>query len=142
MMERSKRITTRPTLAEVEERFRQWRRTRETPTSRIPEQLWLAAGAVAQQCTVSEVARALRVEHNKLKRYCPKGSKAQGRGGNGRGFVEVEMAGAPSAVSRAAAGEWVVEVEDEAGRKLKVSMRGITGRDAVEVVGALWGPGR
>jgi hypothetical protein len=140
-MERSKRMTTRPTLAEVEERFRQWRRTRETRTSRIPEQLWLAAGAVAQQCTISEVARALRVEHNKLKRYCPKGSKAEGRGGNARGFVEVEMAGAPSAVSRAAA-EWVLEVEEETGRKLKVSVRGITARDAVEVVEALWGQGR
>ena len=133
-MDRREGRAGRPTLGEVEERFRQWRRTRETPRSRIPQQLWQAAGAVAEQRSVSEVARALGVEHNKLKGYCGNGSQAQGRGGNGRGFVEVQMAAAP----RGGTVECVVEVKDKTGRKLKMSVRGITGRDAVEVAGALW----
>jgi hypothetical protein len=38
--------------------------------------------------------------------------------------------------------EWVVEVEEAGGRKLKMSMRGVGAADAVQVAGALWREGR
>ncbi len=133
-MEERKRSATGPTLAEVQERFHLWREKRERQTAPIPQQLWQAACAVARQSSVGKVSRALRLDHRKLKRHAQRYDKtrAHSRGGFGGGFVEVEMPGAPAAV------EWVVEVEDAGGRKLKMSMRGVGAADAAQVVGALW----
>jgi hypothetical protein len=139
-MDKRKRSATGPTLTEVQERFRLWRENRERQTAPIPQQLWQAACAVARQYSVGKVSRALRLDHRKLKEHAqrydrPKTPRAHGAGGVGSGFVEVEMSAAPAAV------EWVMEVEDAGGRKLKISMRGVGAADAAQVAGALWREG-
>ena len=136
-MEKRKRSATSPTLAEVQERFRLWREKRERQTAPIPQQLWQAACAVARQSSVGKVSRALRLDHGKLKRHAQRYDKTRvgSLGGIGGGFVEVEMPGAPAAV------EWVVEVEEAGGRKLKMSMRGVSAAEAAQVAGALWREG-
>ena len=136
-MEKRKRSAAGPTLAEVQERFRLWREKRERQTAPIPQQLWQAACAVARQSSVGKVSRALRLDHGKLKRHAQRYDKTRARslGGIGGGFVEVEMSAGPVAM------EWVVEVEDAGGRKLKMSMRGVSADDAAQVAGALWREG-
>ena len=139
-MEKRKRSAAGPTLAEVQERFRLWRENRERQTAPIPQQLWQAACAVARQSSVGKVSRALRLDHRKLKRHAQRYDRTRAQrtdslGGVGGGFVEVEMSGAPAAV------EWVVEVEEAGGRKLKMSMRGVSAADAAQVAGALWREG-
>ena len=137
-MDKRKRSATGPTLAEVQERFRLWRENRERQTEPIPQQLWQAACAVARRSSVGKVSRALRLDHRKLKRHAQyhdrrRAQRTHNRAGDG--FVEVEMAAGPAAV------EWVVEVEEAGGRKLKMSMRGVGAADAAQVAGALWREG-
>ena len=139
-MDTRKRSATDPTLTEVQERFRLWREKRERKTAPIPQQLWQAACAVARESSVGKVSRALRLDHRKLKRHAQRydrtrAQRTDSRGGFGGGFVEVEMSAGTTAV------EWVVEVEEAGGRKLKVSMRGVSADEAAQVAGALWREG-
>jgi hypothetical protein len=53
-------------LAQLEKRFRRWRRTRDRG-ERIPESLWTAAATLARSEGVSPVARALVLDYYRLK---------------------------------------------------------------------------
>lgn len=64
-MPRSKTPTV--SLEEAKARFEAWRQNRKGKTP-IPEELWLAAAAVARKEGVSRTATELRVEWNELKR--------------------------------------------------------------------------
>ena len=59
--------TTKLTLREVRNQFEAWRKGKKR-RSRIPNSLWAAAVAVCTQCSVNQVARALRLNHTALKR--------------------------------------------------------------------------
>src|SRR2546429_5673885 len=66
-------MSERPTVtvpAEIEEaqvQFENWRRERKRG-QRIPENLWLSAAELAKQHGVWPTARALHLDHNRLKR--------------------------------------------------------------------------
>jgi hypothetical protein len=53
-------------LGEVRRRIESWRRTRRCRTA-MPEELWLAAAAVARVAGVNATSRALRVDYYRLK---------------------------------------------------------------------------
>jgi hypothetical protein len=62
-----RRKTANITLEEARERFEAWRQNRKGKT-RIPDELWSAAVAIARKEGVSRTATELRVEWNHLKR--------------------------------------------------------------------------
>jgi hypothetical protein len=56
-------------LAQAQQQFEQWR-GEQPKRSRLPEELWSLAVDVACRCGVGRTAKALRLDHNKLKAKC------------------------------------------------------------------------
>ena len=108
----------RPTVivpVEIEEaqlQFENWRRERKRG-QRIPQNLWGTAVELAKQHGVWPTARALHLDHNRLKR----------RVGNGEGdvnstaFVELISQGAILCAC-------TVEMEDARGARMRIELKG------------------
>ena len=114
-------------LARTRSHLEQWRRRRRRG-ERIPEDLWGEAVALARERGVSWTASALRVEYYGLKRRLREagaGSRVE--------FVEVPVAGLLGSP------ECVVQIEDGAGTRLRVELRGAATSGVEAVARALWG---
>jgi hypothetical protein len=125
-------------LAAVRRRFEAWRRVRK-PRSRIPESLWRSAVKMAVVYGMHRTARALRLDYYALKKRIERGTPA--------------LATAPTAVSKAegvtpflelvpplstAAGEYVLELENAAGAKMRVHLKGVASPDLVALSRSFW----
>jgi len=111
-------MSERPTVSvsteieEAQEQFENWRRGRKRG-ERIPADLWAAAEALAKQHGVWPTAKALHLDHSRLKR----------RVGNDEGdekssaFVELIPQGAMLYSS-------TVEMEDGRGARMRVEVKG------------------
>lgn len=119
-------------LTALQRQVAAWRRTRRG-RSRLPDDLWAAAAALAGAEGVSWVARALHLDYDRLKRRC------QERVGNATKpdrpptFVEVEFG--PSLPEPT--GRWRIELRDGSARGLAIEI----GHDIpalVAVVEAFW----
>jgi len=108
----------RPTVtvpAEIEEaqlQFENWRCERKRG-QRIPENLWGTAVELAKQHGVWPTARALHLDHNRLKRRVGNGDDEAQRGA----FVELIPQGAILAC--------IVEMEDARGARMRIELKGV-----------------
>src|SRR5712691_11143527 len=108
----------RPTVtvpAEIEEaqlQFENWRCERKRG-QRIPENLWGTAVELAKQHGVWPTARALHLDHNRLKRRVGNGEDDVKSGG----FVEL----IPQDAIRCAC---IVEMEDARGARMRIELKG------------------
>src|SRR5712691_3711029 len=108
----------RPTVtvpAEIEEaqlQFENWRCERKRG-QRIPENLWGTAVELAKQHGVWPTARALHLDHNRLKRRVGNGDDEAQRGA----FVELISQGAILAC--------IVEMEDARGARMRIELKGV-----------------
>ena len=59
--------TPRPSLSEVKEQFKIWRRTRKSPRP-IPEKLWAAAVSLTAKHSISQIAKELVLDYCALKK--------------------------------------------------------------------------
>ena len=111
-------MSERPTVAvpaaiqEAQLEFENWRRERQRG-QRIPESLWLMAVELAKQHGVWPTARALHLDHSRLKRRVGNGEDEEKRGA----FVEV----IPEGVMLCAC---TVEMEDGRGARMRVEVKG------------------
>jgi len=110
-------------LARARERFDHWRKTRQR--RRIPEGLWKAAVKLAADYGTYRTARTLRLNCESLKKRVQSTSQDAPPSQEPRAsFWEL----IPDAVSGAPASrtepEFIVEVEDGSGRKLRVQWKG------------------
>jgi hypothetical protein len=122
-------------LKTLRQRFERWRRARKG-RSRIPEPLWAAAVKVAGTYGTGRTARALRVD------YCALKKRVEGRHavtasrtpeeGSGATFLEV-----PPPVW-AGSGECTLELEDAAGAKLRVHLKGFGPPDLAALSRSFW----
>ena len=119
-----------PDVEEVRSRFEQWRQIRQGK-ARIPDELWLAAVAVARRDGVNRTATVLRLDGGKLKRQMM-AADSRPRKAAPPAFVEL--------VAPATAGlpEYTIELEGRNG-KLRIQCRGATAADLAELSWALWG---
>ena len=135
----------RRALLDVEEQFRSWRRSRKRG-EKIPIGLWQAAVALAEQYSLDELSAALALDRERLEKRveaaldrqsCP-GSPTAATGH--RVFMEL------GTLSTGYADECTVEVEDGAGKKLRMHFKGNGCAQAFEiarcVTNALWSAGR
>lgn len=109
-----------------------WRRA-QRGRSRIPEDVWGAAAALAGSQGVSRVARTLHLDYHKLRRRCSKGAGDTCKSAGSPTFVEVQLEpslGVP-------AGRWHIELHDESARRLTIEM-GSEIPALVAVVEAFW----
>jgi len=111
-------MSERPTNtvpAEIEDaqlQFENWRRERQRG-QRIPENLWVTAVELAKQHGVWPTARALHLDHSRLKRRVRKGEGDENSGA----FVELISQGAMVCTC-------TVEMEDARGARMRIELKG------------------
>lgn len=120
-------------VARVEPALAAWRQRRKHREP-IPEALWRAMAALAQDYGLSPVAQALNVNYTALKGHLAPDaiSKASGLSGMVPGFVEVPVAAWPGGAP------WVIELEDRHGSKLTVRLAQGDSVAALALAQGLW----
>ena len=77
-----------PSLEQVQQRFESWRQRRKKRT-RIPQNLWKAAAALSETYSISQLSKALRVNHTTLKNQVAKFATLESSLSDGSAFVEL-----------------------------------------------------
>ena len=126
-------MSERPTVtvpAEIQEaqlQFENWRGQRKRG-ERIPENLWVTAVALAKEHGVWPTARALHLDHSRLKGRVRNGEEEEVKSG---AFVEVIPQGTMHC-------ECIVEMEDERGARMRIELKGAAA-DVTALSRAFWG---
>ena len=123
--------TPRPSLSEVKEQFKIWRRTRKSPRP-IPEKLWQAAVSLTAAHSISQISKELVLDYTALKNRVPIKKKSRGAKKSPPGFIELNLE-PPAAVS-----ECIVEMQDILGAQMRMHFRGKPDFDFLELAKAFW----
>jgi hypothetical protein len=123
--------TIKPTLEEVQDRFRIWRKTRKKRTS-IPRDLWKAAIEQTQSYSINIVSKALGLSYTDLKRRV-KASRANvySNPSEVAAFVELDL-------KDTMPGRCVIEMDTPRGDRLKMDFMGTVGIDLLKLAKAFW----
>ena len=123
--------TPPPSLSEVKEQFKTWRRTRKSPRP-IPDNLWQAAVSLTAKHSISKISKELVVDYSALKKRVPIKKKNTAAEMSPAGFIELNLE-PPAAVT-----ECIVEMQDNLGAKMRMHIRGKTGFDLLQLAKAFW----
>ena len=123
--------TPQPSLSEVKEQFKIWRRTRKSPRP-IPDKLWQAAVCLTATHSISKISKELVLDYSALKKRVPIKKKSTADKTSPPGFIELNLE-PPAAVS-----ECMVEMQDILGSKMRMHFRGKTDFDLLELAKAFW----
>ena len=120
-----------PTISQVKEQFKIWRRTRKSPRP-IPEKLWEAAVSLTAKHSISQISKELVLDYTALKKrvFIKKNDSAAKM--SPPGFIELNLE------PPAAASECIVEMQDILGSKMRMHFRGKTDFDLLELAKAFW----
>ena len=122
------------TLSEVKDEFKNWRRTRKSPHP-IPEKLWQAAVSLCAHHSVSKISRELIVDYSALKRRVSNKRPKKVTKVSRPDFIELDFA-PPATIP-----EFVIEMEDSLGRKMRMQFKNKTDLDLAELVKVFWRKG-
>lgn len=127
-----RKLTSSPTLEAVEKQFESWRKTRQ-PRSPIPEDLWQAAISLSKDYSTYEISKALHLSYTKLKQRTLT-SRAMGLAQSPlpSGFVELDFGKSEHPL------EYVIEMEEKTGAKMRVQIKGGGGFDLLGLAQAFW----
>lgn len=117
-------------LEEVKRRFDAWRREHRW-LGRIPNALWRMAGEAAAVHGVEATAEFLLLDPSRLETWLPR-TPAVATEDDAAGFVEL-----PSLIMGPPA-ECALELEDAAGRKLRILLKGPATAQALAISQMLW----
>jgi hypothetical protein len=117
-------VVQRMGIDDAERAFREWRRGKVSGAA-IPESLWERAADVARVHGVAATARRLHLNQTRMKHRCEARSDA--------GFVEIAASELPPV------GESIVELEDAAGNRLRLVLRGAPIAAVTAAAKELWG---
>jgi hypothetical protein len=120
-----------PTISQVKDQFKIWRRTRKRPRP-IPEKLWAAAVSLTANHSISQISKELVVDYTALKKRAAIKNKDSAASMSPADFIEVNLE-PPAAVS-----ECMVEMQDILGAKMRMHFRGKTDFDLLELAKAFW----
>lgn len=139
-MKRKQRSKFPAKVKAVRTRIERWRRTRKK-RSRMPEDLWAAAVALARVHGVYRMSQALTVNYETLRRRTtgPKKTRRGGQSGPAASFIELgagQFVGAPDPTAT------VVELADRDGAKLTIRFPGSKQVDLEGLANWFWGRGR
>ena len=123
--------TPRPSLSEVKEQFKIWRRTRKSSRP-IPEELRQAALNLTATHSISQISKELVVDYSSLKKRAPIKKKDSAAKMSPPGFIELNLE-PPALVS-----ECIVEMQDTLGAKMRMHFKGEVGVDLLELGKAFW----
>jgi len=121
-----------PQVESVRLRLESWRRNRKR-RSPIPEQLWASAAELAGEYGLAKIARALRLDYYSLKeRLGPGNQPISPEAKTQPMFVEL-VPQAPAAIS-----ECTIELDDPAGARMRVHIKGTALPDLAGLSEAFW----
>ncbi len=128
--------TTKPSIADVRQRFEEWRERRKHRTP-IPESLWEGAISLCADYSIYRISRSLSLDYNALKRrVCYSHPESIPGPVMSSAFVELDLkASLPEA-------ECLFEMEDKDGVKMKMHIKGRLCLDPLELMKAFLGQGR
>lgn len=120
----------------VQRRFEHWRRTHKA-RSRIPDSLWAAAVRLVGGCGLNRTARALRLDYYTLKERVEKDSVTVAK--HVKDFAMpafMELSPGPTIGPC----ECTLELEDTAGAKMRVQLKGTRMPDLAALSRSFWDP--
>ena len=123
--------TQRPSLSEVKEQFKTWRKTRKSPRP-IPKKLWAAAVSLTAKHSISQIAKELVLDYSTLKKRAAVKKNVGAVSMSPADFIEVNLQ------PQIAVSECIVEMQDIAGAKMRMHFRGKTDFDLLELAKAFW----
>ena len=123
--------TPRPSLSEVKEQFKIWRRTRKSPRP-IPDKLWQAAVSLTATHSISKISKELVLDYSTLKKRVPIKKKSTANKTSAPSFIELNLE-PPATVS-----ECMVEMQDRLGAQMRMHFRGKPDFDLLELAKVFW----
>jgi hypothetical protein len=123
--------TPRPSLSEVKEQFKIWRRTRKSPRP-IPDKLWQAAVSLTASHSISQISKELVLDYSTLKKRVPIKKKSTANKTSAPSFIELNLE-PPATVS-----ECMVEMQDRLGAQMRMHFRGKPDFDLLELAKVFW----
>ena len=124
-------------LESVRYQFEKWRETRKSPREPIPENLWVAAARLQDQYPISQIAKALHLNHRDLKnRISGQKSVHRKKKLSSPSFVELDCQ------HHFPASECIIEMENAHGSKMRMSFKGRAELDLLELGKAFWTKGK
>jgi hypothetical protein len=124
-------LIPRPSLREVKEQFKIWRRTRKSPRP-IPEQLWEAAVGLTAKHSISQISKELVLDYTALKKRVLVKKKDTAAKMSPADFIEVNLEPA------AAVSECIVEMQGIGGAQMRMHFKGKTDFDLLELAKVFW----
>ena len=124
--------TPHKTLKEVEDLFKNWRKTRKRPKP-IPRQLWEAATGLAAYYPIPTIAKRLLLEPAELKKRLP-AECAQPAECRETSPAFFELAIGDHGVDY----KCIIEMEDQVGLKMKIHVEDTRSLDLHEICRAFW----
>lgn len=121
-------------LEGTRQRFERWRETRKVG-SRIPEPLWTSAVKMARVHGINRTARVLRVNYYSLKERVESEASSSGSSEMSTSSTFVELT-APAIASTC---ECLLELEDMAGAKMRIEIKGAEVPDLAALSRSFWG---
>jgi hypothetical protein len=123
--------TPRPSLSEVKEQFKIWRRTRKSPRP-IPDKLWQAAVSLTASHSISQISKELVLDYSTLKKRVLIKKKSTANKTSAPSFIELNLE-PPATVS-----ECMVEMQDRLGAQMRMHFRGKPDFDLLELAKVFW----
>jgi hypothetical protein len=123
--------TPRPSLSEVKEQFKIWRRTRKSPRP-IPDKLWQAAVSLTATHSISKISKELVLDYSTLKKRVPIKKKSTANKTSAPSFIELNLE-PPATVSQC-----MVEMQNTLGAKMRMHFRGKPDFDLLELAKVFW----
>lgn len=121
-------------MERLTKRVQAWRQRREHPRSRVPEDVWSEAVAVARIRGVHATAKAIRFGYYELKARLDNAGSAQPQHAQ-TAFVEVQTPAAPPSAGEA---RMVVELTSSRGRRMRIEVDDARSMDLGGLAEAFW----
>jgi hypothetical protein len=120
------------TLKKVQVQFEDWRKTRKS-RGFIPEALWDAAISLAGPYSLHQISKGLRLNHTALKERVEASRKVTPEEAAPTTFIELPPLNQPLLSE-----EFSLDLENEAGAKMRIHVKGHMGIDLLALTQIFW----
>jgi len=126
--------SSNPTLEDVQEKFKYWRRTRKSHRP-IPTELWEAAVSLSTDYSISQISRELILDYSALKKRVHTKKNDPIAKTKLPDFIELDFE-KPATVSQC-----IVKMHDRSGATMTMQWKGKADFDLLELVKIFWRKG-
>jgi len=131
-MKASESANDKRRLEEVQERFDQWRHSR-NKRGRIPDALWQAAATLYPVYSLHQIAKTLHLNHTKLKQYVHEQQAVSSLPATPAAFIDLGLTDALITPC-----ECIVEMQHHNGARMRVQVKGQNELDLMKLIRQFW----